>query len=139
MNLLNPGTGNQKSNREKAIQYISENILEVESIELKAGNITTKDGITYHVSAYAETKAAFVSTPGVDQSKRSIYASGLPSLLFRQIKGDKRSFIYEANPNDIVTKPNSSSVEWPDIDKVAHRVWVCTETGIRCFDRTSKT
>jgi len=82
MNLLEPGTGNQISNRKKAIDYITNNIIEVKSIDLKEGNITAKDGTSYHVSAYAETPAAFVSTPGVDRSMHSIYASGLCTLMF---------------------------------------------------------
>ena len=139
MNLLKPGTGNQSANRQKAIEYIADNILEVVNIDLRAGNITTSDGSTYHVSAYAESSAAFVSTPGVDKSEHSIYASGCPALMFRQLKNDKRSFVYEVTPADIVTKPNSSSAEWAEIDKAAKRIWVCTDTQVKFIERTSKT
>jgi hypothetical protein len=51
-----------------------------------------RKGTRYHVSAYAETGAAFVSTPGVDKSKYSIYASGVTALMYRQLKNDQRSF-----------------------------------------------
>jgi len=138
MKLLKPGTGNQFENRKKATQYIADNLLTAESVDLIAGNITTKEGIIYHVSAYAETTAAFVSTPGIDKSEYSIYASGLPTLMYRQLKKDNRSFVYEVNPSDIVTKPNSSSAEWSDIDKVAKRIWICTEKGVKCIDRSNK-
>jgi hypothetical protein len=114
MKLLTPGTGNQRANREKAIGYITENLVETESIDLKAGHITAKDGSTYHVSAYAETSAAFVSTPGLDKSQNSIYASGLLSLMYRQLKNDKRSFVYEVDPSRIKTRPSSSTAEWSD-------------------------
>ncbi len=137
MKLLTPGTGNQKANQGKAIQYIAENnILDVAKVDWERGNITTMEGKTYHVSAYAETSAAFVSTPGVDRSKNSIYAPGLPLLLFRQLKNDSRSFIYEVmDPNDVVTKPNSSSAEWQNIEKVSCRRWICTEKDIRRWPR----
>ena len=138
MKLLKPGNGNQSANRQKAVQFIADNILDVESINFKLCNITTTDGRTYHVSAYAETPAAFVSTPGVDKSEYSIYASGLPTLMFRQLKNDERAFIYEVNPSDIVTKPNSSSADWEEISKVAKRIWICTKSKINCIDRKSK-
>ena len=83
---------------------------------------------TGNQSAYAESSAAFVSTPDVDNSEYSIYASKYPALMFRQLKNDKRSFIYEVTPTDIATKPNSSSAEWAEIDKAAMRIWVCTDT-----------
>jgi hypothetical protein len=137
MNLLVPGNGNQSANRIKAIQYITENILDVDSTDLKSGNISTKDGISYHVSAYAETTAAFVSTPGVDKSQYSIYASGLLTLMFRQLKNDKRSFIYEVDPSKITVKANSSSAEWPNIDKVATRIWICTKENVKLINRTN--
>ena len=65
MKLLTSGTGNQVSNRKVAIEYIAGNIIDVKSVDQKAGNITSIDGDRYHVSAYAETTAAFISTPGV--------------------------------------------------------------------------
>ncbi len=138
MNLLTPRTGNQSTNRLKAIEYIADHILEVTDIDLRAGNIKTKDGSAYHISAFAESVAAFITTPGVDKSKYSIYASGHPTLMFRQIKKDKRSFIYEVDPTDILMKPNSSSADWSEIDKAAKRIWVCTETQVKCIDRTNK-
>jgi hypothetical protein len=135
MNLLKPGTGNQSANRQKAIEYIASNILDVTDIDLRTGNITTAEGATYHVSAYAESSAAFVSTPGKDKTEYSIYASGLPALMYRQLKKDIRSFIYEVNPTDIKTKPNSSSAEWTDIEKAAKRIWICTAKEVKCIDR----
>jgi pyruvate formate-lyase activating enzyme-like uncharacterized protein len=60
MKLLTPGTGNQKANRKKAIQYIADNILDVAEFDLKSGNITTMEGERYHVSAYAETGAVLI-------------------------------------------------------------------------------
>ncbi len=51
MNLLKPGTGNQSANRQKAIEYIADHIFEAVKIDFRDGNITTKDGNTYHVSA----------------------------------------------------------------------------------------
>ena len=138
MNLLKPGTGNQNANRKVAIQYITENLFDVESIDLRAGKITAVDGASWHVSAYAETSAAFVSTPGVDKSQYSIYASGLPALMFRQLKNEKRSFVYEVDPPTIPVKSNSSSAEWSDIEKVSTRIWVCTDEKVTLIDRTRK-
>ena len=135
MNILKPGTGNQSANRKAAIQFIKNNIFEVDSINYQTGNIATIDGHEYHVSAYAETGAAFISTPGEDKSKHSIYESGLTSLMFRQIRGDKRSFIYEVDPRKITVKAKSSSAQWSDIDKAASRVWICTEDQIKLIER----
>lgn len=135
MKLLKPGTGNQNSNRRKAILYISENIIDTDTRDFQAGNITSKDGVMYHVSAYAETPAAFVSTPGVDKSQYSIYASGLRTLMFRQLKNDKRSFIYEVDPSKITLKPKSSTAQWPDIEKVSTRIWICTDDQVRLINR----
>lgn len=137
MNLLKPGNGNQKSNRRIAIKYIVDNILDVASFDYASGNITTNDSGSFHVSAYTGN-AAFVSTPGTDKSKYSIYESGLPTLMFRQLERDERSFIYEVNPVEVVTKPNSSTAEWEDIDKVATRVWICTEGHVKVINRTKK-
>ena len=63
--------------------------------------------------------------------------------MYRQLKNDKRSFIYEVDPTKIRVKAKSSSAEWLAIDKVATRVWVCTQEGVRCksskdLDTTSK-
>ena len=138
MNILKPGTGNQSANRKAAVEYIASNIFEVESTDSASGKITTNDGVSYQVSAYAETAGAFVSTPNVAQSKNSIYASGLPVLMFRQLKNDKRSFVYEVDPLKITVKPNSSTAEWMDIGKVAKRIWVCTNDEIRLIDKTAK-
>ncbi len=138
MNILKPGTGNQNANRKAAIKYITSNIFEAESSDIASGRFTSTDGASYQVSAYAETSGAFVSTPNVDKSKNSIYASGLPALMFRQIKNDKRSFVYEVDPQKIFVKPNSSTAEWLDISKVAKRIWVCTNDEIRLIDKTAK-
>lgn len=138
MNILKPGTGNQIANRKAAIEYITSKILEAESVDLSTGIITTTDGVSYQVSAYAETSGAFVSTPNVEKSRNSIYSSGLCVLMFRQIKNDERSFVYEVDPPKIFVKPNSSTAEWPDISKVARRIWVCTEDEIRLVDKTAK-
>ena len=135
MKLLTPGTGNQIENRRIAIEYISSNILDAIDIDFRSGNISTAEGATYHVSAYAESRAAFISTPGRDKSEYSIYASGLPSLMYRQIKNDKRTFIYEIDPDKVKTKPNSSSADWKDIDKAAKRIWVCTAKEVKCINR----
>jgi hypothetical protein len=138
MTLLKPGTGNQKSNRKKAIQFIADNIMDVERIDFNSGNITTTEGMTFHVSAYAETPGAFVATPGVDRSQYSIYASGLTTLMYRQLKNDNRAFIYEVEPSEIVTKPNSSTAEWKDVEKVAKRIWVCAKDKIKLINRQKK-
>ena len=135
MKLLKPGTGNQIANRKIAAQYIVDHIIDTDDYDISACNITSKEGVTYHVSAYAETPAAFVSTPGVDKSQYSIYASGLRTLMFRQLKNDKRSFIYEVDPLKIPVKPNSSSAEWADIDKVSSRIWVCTSEQVKEINR----
>lgn len=136
MKLLQPGTGNQVANRKKAIQYITDNIIEAKTIDVTSGNITATDGISYQVSAYAETSAAFVSTPNVDKSRYSIYASGLRALMFRQLKNDERSFVYEVDPPEIPIKPNSSSAEWSDIAKVSTRIWICTKEQITLIDKS---
>ena len=138
MNILKPGTGNQSANRKAALEYITSNIFEAESVDAAAGRFTTTDGNSYQVSAYAETSGAFVSTPKVDKSKHSIYASGLPALMFRQLRNDKRSFIYEVDPPKIFVKPNSSTAEWADISKVATRIWVCTRDEIKLIDKSAK-
>jgi hypothetical protein len=138
MKLLTPGTGNQSANRKKAVQYIVDNILDAESYDIAGGKITTTTGETYQVSAYAESGAAFISTPGVDSSKNSIYATGLITLMFRQIKKDKRSFIYEVDPTKIEIDPNKTTAEWPIIDKAASRIWICTAEEIRSIDRRNK-
>ena len=138
MNILKPGTGNQKANRQAAVEYIAANIFEVESMEVATGIITTTDDVSYQVSAYAESAGAFVSTPGVKNSKNSIYTSGLPVLMFRQLKNDKRSILYEVDPPKIYVKPGSSTAEWSDISRVATRKWICTSDEIRPIERTKR-
>ena len=138
MNILKPGNGNQKANRKAAVEYITSNIFEVESMDVDSGKITTNDGVSYQVLAYAETAGAFVSTPKVENSKNSIYASGLPVLMFRQLKNDKRSILYEVNPPKIYVKPNSSTAEWSDISRVATRKWICTSDEIRLIERVGR-
>jgi hypothetical protein len=139
MNLLKPGSGNQRANRKAAVEFIASNILEVESMDVATGIITTTDGVSYQVSAYAETTGAFVSTPSVEKSKNSIYASGLPALMFRQLKSDRRSILYEVDPPKLYVKPNSSTAEWSDISKAATRKWICTSDEIRLIEKTAHT
>lgn len=136
MKLLKPGTGNQNLNRRAAIQFIIDNIIETDSVDLSTGNIVTKEGTAYHVSAYAETPAAFISTPGEKKSIHSIFESGLTSLMYRQLKKDEHSFIYEVNPIDIQLKENINSAQWPDIDKAATRIWVCKNDTFKLIDRS---
>jgi hypothetical protein len=131
MNILKPGNGNQKANRQAAVEYITSNIFEVESMDVATGIFTTTEGVSYQVTAYAETAGAFVSTPNVEKSKKSIYSSGLPILMFRQLKNDKRSILYEVDPPKIYVKPGSSTAEWSDVSKVATRKWICTSDEIR--------
>ena len=138
MNILKPGVGNQNANRKAAVEFITSNIFDVESMDIASGIITTTDGVSYQVSAYAETTGAFVSTPNVEKSRNSIYSSGFPALMFRQLKNDKRSILYEVDPPKIYVKSNSSTAEWSDISKVATRKWVCTSDEIRLIDRTAK-
>ena len=138
MNILKTGTGNQSANREAATEYITSNIFEVETVDTATGRFTSTDGDSYQVSAYAETRGAFVSTPKTEKSKNSIYASGLPAIMFRQLKNDHRSFVYEVDPLKIHVKPNSSTAEWTDISKVARRIWICTRDEIRLIDKTHK-
>jgi len=130
MKLLKPGTGNQVANRKKAVKYIAKHVIDTESCDPDSGSIVAKDGRKYHVSAYAETSAAFVTTPGVDKTKNSIYASGLVALMYRQLENDQRSFIYEIDPQEIRVKPNSNSAEWHDVRKASTRIWLCTEDKI---------
>ncbi len=138
MKLLKTGNGNQKANRQAAVEYITSNIFEVESMDVATGIITTTEGVSYQVSAYAETAGAFVSTPGVKNSKNSIYTSGLPVLMFRQLKNDKRSIVYEVDPPKIYVKPGSSTAEWSDISRVATRKWICTSDEIRPIERSKR-
>ena len=138
MNLLKPGAGNQKANRQAAVEYICANIFEVDSMDVATGIITTKEGESYQVLAYAETAGAFVSTPGVKNSKNSIYASGLPVLMFRQLKNDKRSVLYHVKPPKIYVKPDTSTAEWSDISRAATRKWICTTDEIRAIARTKR-
>ena len=138
MNILKPGIGNQRANKKAAVEYVSSNIFDVESMDCATGIITTTEGVSYQVSAYAETTGAFVSTPNVEKSKNSIYSSGFTALMFRQLKNDKRSILYEVDPPKIYVKPNSSTAEWSDISKVATRKWICTSDEIRLIERTVK-
>jgi hypothetical protein len=131
VNILKPGNGNQKANRQAAVEFIASKILEVESMDVASGRITTIDGVSYQVTAYAETAGAFVSTPNVKNSKNSIYASGLPVLMFRQLKNDKRSILYEVDTPKLYVKPNSSTAEWSAVGKAATRKWICTPDEIR--------
>jgi hypothetical protein len=131
VNILKPGNGNQKANRQAAVEFIASKILEVESMDVASGRLTTIDGVSYQVTAYAETAGAFVSTPNVKNSKNSIYASGLPVLMFRQLKNDKRSILYEVDPPKLYVKPNSSTAEWSAVGKAATRKWICTPDEIR--------
>ena len=135
MNLLVSGTGNQKVNRKKAVRYIVDNIIDTDTFDMDNGNITSKDGTAYHVSAYAESSAAFISTPGVDKSKYSIYESGLRTLMFRQCKNGEKAIIYEVDPNNISVKCNSNLAEWQNIDKASTRIWVCVDERVKLFDR----
>lgn len=134
MNILKPGIGNQSANRKAAVEFITSNIFEVESADIATGIITTTDGVSYQVLAYAETAGAFVSTPNVAKSKNSIYSSGFTALMFRQLKNDKRSVLYEVDPPKIYVKPNSSTAEWTDISKAATRKWICTSDEIRLIE-----
>ena len=138
MNILRPGNGNQSANRKAAVEYITSNIFDVESMDVATGIITTTDGVSYQVLAYAETTGAFVSTPNVTKSKNSIYSSGFTALMFRQLKNDKRSILYEVDPPKIYVKPGSSTAEWSDISRVATRKWICTSDEIRLIERTVK-
>jgi hypothetical protein len=138
MNILKPGNGNQRANRKAAVEYVASNIFDVESMDVATGIITTTDGVSYQVSAYAETTGAFVSTPNVEKSNNSIYTSGLPALMFRQLKNDKRSILYEVDPQKLYVKPNSATAEWSDISKVATRKWICTSDEIRLIERAVK-
>jgi len=138
MNILKPGNGMQSANRKAAVEYISSNIFEVESADSASGIITTTDGVSYQVLAYAETAGAFVSTPNVEKSKNSIYTSGFTVLMFRQLKNDKRSILYEVDPKKIYVKPGSSTAEWSDISKAATRKWICTSDEIRLIERAVK-
>ncbi len=134
MNILKPGIGNQSANRKAAVEFITSKIFDVESMDVATGIITTKDGVSYQVLAYAETAGAFVSTPNVAKSKNSIYTSGFPVLMFRQLKNDKRSVLYEVDPPKIHVKPNSSTAEWTAISKAATRKWICTSDEIRLIE-----
>ena len=138
MNILKPGTGNQSANRKAAVEYITSNIFEAESVDAASGRFTTTDGDSYQVSAYAETPGAFVSTPTVTKSKNSIYASGLPALMFRQLKNDRRSILYEVDPLKLYVKPNSSTAEWSDVSKAATRKWICTSDEIVLIEKPAK-
>ncbi len=137
MNILKPGTGNQSANKKAAIEFITSNVFEVESVDIASGRFTSTDGDSYQVFAYAETAGAFVSTPSAKNSKNSIYASGLPALMFRQLKNDKRSILYEVDPPKVHVRPNSSTAEWSDISKVATRKWICTNDEIRLIEKTA--
>ena len=57
--------------------------------------------------------------------------------MFRQLKHDKRSFIYEFNPPDITVKANSSSADWTVIEKASSRIWICTKDQVKLIEKTS--
>jgi hypothetical protein len=138
MNILKPGPGNQSANRKAAVEYITSNIFEAESVDVASGRFTSTDGDSYQVSAYAETPAALISTPKVDESQPGTDASRLRVLMFRQLKHDKRSFVYEVDPQKITLKPRSSSAEWLDVSKIATRIWVCTSDEIKLINKIAK-
>lgn len=138
MPLLTPGTGNQRANRKAAVEYIVGTIIEAQEYDPESGRVVAVDGTQYQVSAYAETPAAFVSTPGVDKSKYSIYASGAIALMLRQLKKDKRLFVYEVNPEDIEVAAGSTSAEWTAVDKASRRIWVCAGDKVVVTDKRSK-
>jgi hypothetical protein len=133
VNILKPGNGNQKANRQAAVEFIAANVLELESMDVNTGVIKTTEGVSYQVLAYAETAEAFVSTPNVANSRNSIYSSGLPVLMFRQLKNAQRSVLYEVDPPKIYVKPGSSTAEWSAIGKAAKRKWICTPDEIRAI------
>jgi hypothetical protein len=136
MKLLTPGPGNKGRNTKAATEYITSKLLEAESVDLDSGRLTTSDGNSYQVSVYADTPAALVSTPNVAKTQESIYASGLKALLFRQLKRDKRSFVYEVDPETITRRPNSSTAEWTEVSKAATRIWICSADEVRLIDKT---
>ena len=136
MKLLTPGPGNKGRNIKAATEYITSNIFEAESVDVESGRFATSDGDSYQVSVYADTPAALVSTPNVAKTQESIYASGLKALLFRQLKRDKRSFVYEVDPPKITLRTNSSTAEWTEVSKAATRIWICSEDEVRLIDKT---
>jgi hypothetical protein len=138
MKILKPGKANQSANRKAATEYIASNIFDAETVDTASGQFTTTDGDSYQVFAFADTPGAFVSTPNVENSRNSIYSSGVPAIMFRQLKHDKRSFVYEIDPLKVFVKPNSSTAEWTDISKVARRIWICTSDEVRLIDKIAK-
>lgn len=143
MKLLSPGNGNQSENNKKAIQFIAKHIFEVENenVHLDKRQIVDKEGVKYQVCAYAESTAAFVSTPGKNrETDDSIYIANLPTLMFQQIKNDSRYIIYEVDLNELKTyqKPSICNVEWKDVQKISRRTWVWKDGEIKVFDKRRK-
>ncbi len=136
MNLLTLGAGNKGRNIKAATEYITSKLLEVESADLEAGAFTTPDGDSYQVSAYAETTAALMSIPKVDKAQQGKPVSGPRALMFRQLKNDRRSFIYEVDPPTITRRTRSSTAEWSEVSKAATRIWICTNDEVRLIDKT---
>ncbi len=120
MKLLKPGNRNTHSNKRMAIDFITGNILNIKSKDYKLGTVVSENNHSYCVSAYAETGQAFIKTPDTDIAKHSIYASGLCSLMLRQLK-DGRLFIYEVEPSDVKLKQGSSTAPWNVIKDVAKK------------------
>lgn len=135
MKLLTPGTGNQRANKASAVRFIAERVLDVASMNEVSGEIVTSAGDTFTVSAYAETTAAFVKTPGKDKDEYSIYASGHRALMVRQLK-DGRIFVYQLDSRAVEPRSGSSSVPWEDIRRAAERTWVCQGDKVREFGKS---
>jgi hypothetical protein len=134
MKLLVPG-GSRKQNRRKAVQFVVDNIMPASSFDAESGAVISEAGDTFMVSAYAESSAAFVSTPGKDKTEHSIYASGHKVLLVRQLKNDSRIFVYQVDPTAIPPPKNSNTVQWPEIQRVAEKVWVCRDGVVQLHTR----
>lgn len=135
MAILKPGTGNQITNRKAAIRFLADEIFDLAEADYGAATITVEEGTTYKVSAYAETTAAFVSTPGKDKSEYSIYQSELPHLMVQQFKGGDRMAVYEVNPQNISVQGNSNSAEWKEVERAAVRVWIYKDGKFRVTER----
>ena len=136
MKLLTPGTGNQSANKAKAARFVAEKILDAEACDEKTGEVVTKAGDVFIVSAYAETAAAFAKTPGVSKAKNSIYASGHHAIMVRQFKKDDRIIIYQLDPTQVSPPAGSSSIAWDVIEKAADCVWVCKGDIVRLIKGT---
>ena len=126
MKLLKPGNGHQAANRQRAVDYITETMIDAKREPHNKHNniIRTSKGV-YWVSSYAESGAVMVRAPNKKNedwtNEMAAFCDGVK--LFRQFK-DGRIAIYTVNAHawkDIVhekAEAGLSKVEWSEVSRL---------------------